>query len=77
MSPKHKQKAKEYVEKILRKGFIRPSKAEASYLLFFVLKGLDDERLVVDYRPLNDITEKDNYPIRLIEDIIDCIQGYK
>ena len=41
---------REYIDEILRKGYIRVSKSEAGYLVIFVLKKNRKLRLIVDYR---------------------------
>lgn len=50
---------KEYLDNMLKKGFIRPSESPAGASLFFVGKKDGSKRPVVDYRKLNSITIKD------------------
>ena len=33
------------------------------------------KRLVVDYRPLNSVTTVDAYPMPLVEEVLNCLQG--
>ena len=63
---------KEYLDKNLKKGFIYKSKSLARYPLFFVTKKNTIKlRLVINYRQLNKITIKNQYPLPLIREIID------
>ena len=66
---------RKYLKDNLRKGFIRESQSPAGYPILFVLKGEDDWRLCVDYRGLNDITIKNSYPLPLLSELQDRLQG--
>ena len=67
----------EYVEENERKGFIRKSQSPAGYPILFVPKADGKLRLCVDYRALNDITVKNSYPLPLIGELQDRLQGKK
>ena len=73
MLRKEKEKVREFVEKQLRKGYIRPSKSPQTSLVFFVEKKDEKKRIVQDYQYLNKGTVKDNYPLLLISDLIDTM----
>jgi hypothetical protein len=60
---------REYIEKNLVKGYIRPSKLLARYLILFVLKKDGKLRIYVNYRKLNNITIKNRYILLLIYEI--------
>ncbi|KAG1041219.1 hypothetical protein G6F43_012131 [Rhizopus delemar] len=60
------QMAKELGE-MLDVGLIRPSKGVWSSPCFFIRKKDGSLRLVIDYRRLNRITIKDNYPLPIID----------
>lgn len=64
-----------YLEENLAKGRIRPSKSSAGAPILFVPKKDGGLRLCVDYRGLNEVTEKNRYPLPLISEILDRIQG--
>jgi len=66
---------KEYIDKNLKKGYIRKSSLSAEYPIIFVNKKNRSLRFCVDYRYLNSITIKDRYPLPLIQEIQDRIQG--
>ena len=66
---------REYLDKNLKKGFIRPSTSPAGYSILFVPKKNGKLRLCVDYRQLNAITVKNQYLLPLIAKLQDRIQG--
>jgi len=69
--------AKEFVKENLEKGYIRPSKSPQSSPLFFVDKKDGGKRPCQDYRYLNEWTIKNAYPLPLIQDLLDGLQGMK
>ena len=75
LSQKELEALYQYVEENLEKGFIRPSKSPAGALILFVLKKDGSLCLCVDYRGLNSVTVKNRYPLPLIGEIMDRING--
>jgi len=74
--PLSKNKRKEvqnFIEKQLRKGYIRPSKSSQTSLVFFISKKDRKKRMVMDYYNLNSQTVKNNYLLPLITELIDNI----
>ena len=69
---------KEYLEDMLRTGKIRPSKSAAGAPILFVPKphgqGL---RLCVDYQGLNKVTVMNRYPLPLMNELRNRVQGAK
>src|ERR1700719_405650 len=65
---------KDYLDNMLEKGFIRPSKSPAGAPVLFVKKKDGGLRLCVDYRGLNKITRKNRYPIPRIETLVDQLR---
>jgi hypothetical protein len=61
----------------LKKGYIRPSQSPMASPFFFVDKKDGKLRPCQDYRYLNDWTIKNAYPLPLISDIMDKLQGAK
>lgn len=55
------------VDDLLQKGIIRPSSSPYASALVLVRKKNGEIRKCVDYRPLNKITVRDNYPLPLID----------
>ncbi|PHJ19126.1 dna rna polymerases superfamily protein, partial [Cystoisospora suis] len=71
MSEDHLRELKELLRVLLEKGFIVPSNSPIAAPVFFVgKKGTEKLRMVIDYRGLNRITIKDDYPIPRINDLI-------
>ena len=62
-----------FIDKQLRKGYIRPLKLPQMALVFFVGKKDGKKHMVQDYRYLNEWTVKNNYPLPLISDIVENI----
>jgi hypothetical protein len=62
---------REHLDKELRKGIIRPSTSPIGHAAFFVPKKNGKLRLVVDFRPLNEATIKNRYPLPLISELQD------
>src|SRR5271168_4261436 len=56
-------------------GRIRPSKSPMSSPVFFIKKKDGSLRLVQDYQALNAITVKNKYPLPLISELINKLQG--
>jgi hypothetical protein len=77
MNDRESRLLKEYIENQLEQGNIRPSKSPIGHGVLFVPKKDGSERLCVDYRPLNNVTIKDRYPLPLIYEIQDEIRGAK
>ena len=69
------EELRRYLEENLRKGFIRPSKSPAGAPILFVPKKDGSLRLCVDYRGLNSVTIKNRYPLPLIGEILDRVNG--
>lgn len=79
MRQNEKKVLEDYVRDKLKKGHIRPSRSPAGYPVLFVPKpnkhGVPTLRMCVDYRQLNEITIKNRYPLPLIADLTDVLQG--
>jgi hypothetical protein len=77
LSPAERQAEEEWINEQLKKGYIRPSKSPQASLFFFVGKKDGKLRPTQDYRYLNSQTIQNNYPLPLISDLIDKLQGAK
>jgi hypothetical protein len=62
---------KEHIRELLEKGFIHPSSSPWGAPVIFIPKKVGTQRLCVDYRALNEITVKNKYPLRRIDDLFD------
>lgn len=73
---------KTHVDKLLAQGLVRPIRGSWSSPCFFVPKKDDDgnltsQRFTVDYRSLNRITKKVQWPQTRIDDIFQSLRGNK
>ena len=65
----------EEVEKMLKLGVIRPSSSPWSSPVTLVPKKTGETRFCVDYKKLNAVTEKDSFPLPLMQEIFDTLRG--
>ncbi|KAG9192563.1 hypothetical protein G6011_11297 [Alternaria panax] len=77
ISPEHDAELREYLQKNLKKGFIRPGSGPMASPILFVKKPNGKWRLCVDFRRLNSVTRKNRYPLPLITELMDRLQGAK
>lgn len=66
LSQPESETMRKYIEEVLAKGFIVPSKSPASAGFFFVKKKDRGLRPCIDYRALNEISIKFRYPLPLV-----------
>lgn len=62
MAPAELKELKDQLHNLLSKGFIRPSVSPWGALVLFVKKNEGSIRMCIDYRQLNKVTIKNNYP---------------
>lgn len=72
-----KMATEKIVEDLLQQRIIRPSSSPYASPIVLVSKKTVDTRMCVDYRTLNKVTIRYNYPLSLIEDCLDYFQGKK
>src|SRR5260370_3456948 len=63
----------EFLEESTWNGFIHPSRSPWGSPILFVKKKDGSLHLCVDYRALNKVTQKDQYPLPLITDLLDSL----
>ena len=61
----------------LKKGYICPSKSPQMSLVFFIPKKDWKKQMVQDYHYLNEHMVKNNYPLLLIAQLVNKLQGAK
>ena len=75
MPPNELKELKKQLKTLLDKGFIRPSSSPWGCPALFVKKKDDSLRMCVDYRPLNEVTVKNKYPLPRIDILFDQLSG--
>jgi hypothetical protein len=71
MSPVELIELKKQIQELLSKGFIRPSSSPWGCSALFVKKKDETLWMCVDYRPLNEVTVKNRYPLPRIDILSD------
>ena len=77
LSPAEQEEVMAFLDDQLKKGYICPSKSPQMSLVFFVPKKNGKKQMVQDYHYLNEHMVKNNYPLLLIVQLIDKLQGAK
>jgi hypothetical protein len=75
MPPNELAELKTQLQDLLEKGFIRPSSSPWGCPTIFVKKKDQTLRMCVDYRPLNEVTIKNKYPLTRIDILFDQLTG--
>jgi hypothetical protein len=75
MSPGEMKELKVQLQGLLDKGYICPSTSPWGYSALFVEKKDKELHLCVDYRPVNAVTIKNNYPLPRIDILFDQLAG--
>ena len=65
------------MEELLSKGFVKTSTSPWGAPVLFVKKKDGSLRLCIDYRQLNKVTIRNQYPLPRIDDLFDQLQGAK
>jgi hypothetical protein len=77
MPPNELAELKKQLQILLDKGFIRPSSSPWGCPVLFVNKKDGSLRMCVNYRPLNEVTVKNKYPLPRIDILFDQLVGAK
>ena len=75
MAPAELRELKAQLEELLSKGFIQPSISPWGAPVLFVKKKDGSLRLCIDYRELNKVTIRNQYPLPRIDELFDQLQG--
>ena len=77
LSPAEQEEVMAFLDDQLKKGYICPSKSSQTSPVFFVPKKDGKKQMVQDDCYLNKHTVKNNYPLPLIMQLVDKLQGAK
>ena len=77
LSPEERKATEDFLDKNLKTGKIRPSNSLQASPFFFVKKKDGGLRPCQDYRYVNEHTIRDAYPLPLISDLVNKLQGAK
>ncbi|GJY16618.1 hypothetical protein Tco_0387040 [Tanacetum coccineum] len=75
LAPTEMQELSNQLKELQEKGFIRPSSSPWGAPVLFVKKKDGSFRMCIDYRELNKLTIKNRYPLPMINDLFDQLQG--
>nr|XP_051221528.1 uncharacterized protein LOC127339754 [Lolium perenne] len=75
MGPNELAELKKQLDELQKLGFIQPSTSPWGCPTIFIKKKDKTDRLVVDYRPLNEKTIKNTYPLPRINELFDQLAG--
>ena len=75
MAPLELKDLKVQMEEHVSKGFVRPSTSPWGAPVLFVKKNDGNLRLCIDYRELNKVTIRNQYPLLRIDDLFYQLQG--
>ena len=77
MAPLELKELKVQMEELVSKGFVRSSTSPWGAPVLFVKKKDGSLRLCIDYRELNKVTIRNQYPLPRIDDLFYQLQGAK
>ena len=75
MPPQELEELKKQIRELQAQGFICPSSSPWGAPVLFVEKKDGTLRMCVDYRSLNEVTIKNKYPLPMINDLFDQLEG--
>ena len=68
---------KRQLTELLARGYVRPSKSPFGAPVLFVSKKGGQLQMCIDYRALNRVMVKNNYPLPRVDDLLDRLAGAK
>lgn len=73
LSHHDKEVVNQMVHDLIEAGVVRPSSSEYAAPIVMIKKKSGEQRMCVDYRAINKITLKDNFPLPLIDDCLEFL----
>ena len=77
MTPLELKELKVQMEDLVNKGFVRLSTSPWGAPVLFLKKNDGSLRLCINYRELNKVTIRNQYPLPRIDDLFDQLQGVR
>ncbi|GJW78392.1 putative reverse transcriptase domain-containing protein [Tanacetum coccineum] len=75
LAPSEMQELSNQLQELSNRGFIRPSTSPWGAPVLFFKKKDGSFRMCIDYRELNKLTIKNRYPLPMIDDLFNQLQG--
>ncbi|KAL1925879.1 hypothetical protein VTP01DRAFT_7269 [Rhizomucor pusillus] len=75
MSPLELDEVRRQLDELLKRGLIRPSASPWGAPVLFVKKKDGSMRMCIDYRALNKVTIRNQYPLPQMDECLKCLQG--
>ncbi|GJV90894.1 putative reverse transcriptase domain-containing protein [Tanacetum coccineum] len=75
LAPSEMQELSNQLKELSGRGFIRPSTSPWGAPVLFVKKKDGSFKMCIDYRELNKLSVKNRYPLPMIDDLFDQLQG--
>ncbi|XP_076477225.1 uncharacterized protein LOC143303096, partial [Bombus vancouverensis nearcticus] len=75
LAPSERKEVDDLMEAWINEGVIKPSDSEYASPIVVVRKKDGSIRVCVDFRELNELIECPHFPLPLIEDVLDALQG--
>nr|GEX11137.1 putative reverse transcriptase domain-containing protein [Tanacetum cinerariifolium]GEX13227.1 putative reverse transcriptase domain-containing protein [Tanacetum cinerariifolium] len=75
LAPTELKELSDQLKELLEKGFIRPSSSPWGAPVLFVKKKDGSFQICIDYQELNKLTVKNRYPLSMIDNLFDQLQG--
>ncbi|GJY89123.1 putative reverse transcriptase domain-containing protein [Tanacetum coccineum] len=75
LAPSEMKELQNKLQKTIHKGLIDPDSNSWGAPILFVKKKDGSFRICIDYRELNKLTGKNHYPLPIIDDLFDQLQG--
>jgi hypothetical protein len=77
LSYSERSEVRDLVQKLLNEGTIKPSESPYASPIVLVKKKNGSTRMCIDYRALNKLTVRDNFPLPLIDDCLEYLNNKK